>query len=207
MKKVILLVIVFSVFKNTIHAQTSFGITAGITSAFIDAKADGLTLSSDTKVGFTAGFTTSSSIGKHWSIRPELNFTQKGATVNFSQEGIKDNTTFNYLELPVNIAYSKKGKFFFGAGSSVAYAVSGKYKITGMYSESGDLKIGNGANDDFKPFEFGFNIMAGYQLAGGIFFTANYNAGISNISATNDEQDHNSYFGLRAGYMFKGKKK
>lgn len=207
MKKVILLAIVLTIFKITIHAQTSFGITAGVTSAFIDSKSDGLTLSSDTKAGFTAGFTVSSSLAKHWSIRPELNFVQKGATINFTDEAVKFNTRFNYLELPVNVVYSAKGKFFFGGGPSLAYAISGKYKITGMYTESGDLKFGSDADADFKTFEFGLNILVGYKLVNGIFFAASYNAGINNISATNDEKDHNSYFGLRIGYMFKSKKK
>jgi hypothetical protein len=207
MKKIILLAIILTVFKNTMHAQTSFGIQAGITSAFINGRLDGLTLSSDAKAGFTAGFTTSSLIEKHWSIRPELNFTQKGAVINFTDEAIKYNTTFNYLELPVNMVYSFKGKFFLGAGPTIAYALSGKYKITGMYTESGDLKFGSGSDADYKPVEFGFNILAGYQLASGIFFTANYNAGISNISADDSEKDHSSYLGLRIGYMFKSRKK
>ena len=188
-------------------AQTTFGISAGISSALIDAKSNGVTITSDARIGFIGGVIVSTGIAKDWSFRPELNFTQKGGTINFKDEGIKDNTTLNYIELPLNVVYSSKGKFFFGAGPSFAYAISGKYKITGMYAESGDLKFGSGDDADLKPFEFGINLLAGWQLNSGIFFMINYNAGISNISATSDEKDHNSYLGLRIGYMFKGKKK
>jgi hypothetical protein len=76
-----------------------------------------------------------------------------------------------------------------------------------MYSESGDLKLGSGDDNDFKPFEFGINFLAGWQLSNGILLMVNYNTGVTNISATNDEKDHNSYLGLRIRYMFKGKKK
>ena len=188
-------------------AQSAFGISAGMSSALIDAKSDGVTVTTDSKIWFIGGMTVSTVIAKHWSFRPELNFTQKGGVINFTDEDIRDNTTLNYIELPLNVVYSKKGKFFFGTGPSFAYAISGKYKITGMYAESGKLVIKNNEDADFKPFEFGINFLAGWQLSNGIFFMINYNAGISNISATSDETDHNSYLGLRMGYMFKGKKK
>lgn len=188
------------------NAQSSFGISGGLSSALIDAKFEGITLTSDAKIGFIGGLIVSSPIAKRFSFRPELNFVQKGGTINFAQEGIKDNTTLNYIELPLNVVYSSKRKFFFGAGPSLAYGISGKYKITGMYTESGNLKFGSGDNADFKPLEFGVNLLAGWQFTNGIFFTINYNTGISNISATSDEKDHNSYLGLRIGYMFKSKK-
>jgi hypothetical protein len=93
-------------------AQSTFGISAGISSALIDAKADGVTITSDAKIGFIGGVTISTVIAKCWSFRPELNFTQKGGAINFKDEEIKDNTTLNYIELPLNLAYSTKGKFF-----------------------------------------------------------------------------------------------
>jgi hypothetical protein len=188
-------------------AQSTFGISAGITSALISASADGVTENSDAKIGFIGGVTASTAIAKRWIFRPELNFTQKGGTINFDQEGVKVNTTLNYIELPLNVVYSPKGKFFFGAGPSFAYGISGNYKATGTTSGSGSIKFGSSDDADFKPFDFGVNLLVGWQLNSGVFFTINYNAGISNISTTSDEKDHNSYLGLRIGYMFKSKKK
>ncbi|WP_153798030.1 porin family protein [Foetidibacter luteolus] len=207
MKKIIYLLISMSILVSYSNAQTHFGISAGISSALVSAKQGGVTLTSDAKVGFIGGLTLSSSISNHVGFRPELNFVQKGGTVNFSNEDIKYNTTLNYIEVPLNVVYCVNGKFFFGAGPSFAYGLSGKYKITGMYNEHGDLKFGNGDDADFKPFEFGVNLLAGWQLKSGIFFMINYNAGISNISATSDEKDRNNYLGLRIGYMFKAKTK
>jgi hypothetical protein len=188
-------------------AQSTFGISAGITSALISAKADGVTENSDAKIGFIGGITASTAIAKRWIFRPELNFAQKGGTINFDQEGTKVNATLNYIELPLNVVYSPKGKFFFGAGPSLAYGVSGNYKVTGQYSGSTSVKFGSDSNSDFKPFEFGVNLLVGWQLNSGVFFTINYNAGISNISTTSGETDNNSYLGLKIGYMFKNKKK
>jgi hypothetical protein len=211
MKKIIYCFISFILLMNYSKAQNAFGISAGATFSGIKAKADGITLTSDTHVGFTVGLTESTRMGKDFSFRPELNFTQKGGDLSVPDEDFKYKTTINYLELPLNFVYnthSAKGKFFIGAGPSLNIALSGKYKITGMSEESGKLKFGSDETvDDYKAFDASINAIAGYQFSGGFFIAANYNFGITNISPGSNEKDHIHYYGIRIGYMFPGKKK
>ncbi|HVX26230.1 MAG TPA: porin family protein [Parafilimonas sp.] len=212
MKKTIYLFISLILLMNYSKAQNAFGISAGATFSGIKAKADGITLTSDTHVGFTVGVTESMSMGKDFSFRPELNFTQKGGDLSVPDEDFKYKTTINYLELPLNFVYnthSAKGKFFIGAGPSLNIALSGRYKMTGMGEhESGKLKFGGDETvDDYKGFDAGINAIAGYQFSGGFYLAANYNFGITNISPGSDEKDHIHYFGIRLGIMLKAKSK
>ncbi len=211
MKKIIYFFISFILLMNYSKAQNAFGISAGATFSGIQAKADGITLSSDTHVGFTVGVTESMSMGKDFSFRPELNFTQKGGDLSVPDEDFKYKTTINYLELPLNFVYnahSAKGKFFIGAGPALNIALSGRYKMTGMgEDESGKLKFGGDETvDNFKAFDASINAIAGYQFSGGFYLAANYNFGLTNISPGSGEKDHVHYFGIRLGYMFPAKK-
>ena len=78
MKKIIYCFISFILLMNYSKAQNAFGISAGATFSGIKAKADGITLTSDTH-GFTVGLTESISMGKDFSFRPELNLHKKVA--------------------------------------------------------------------------------------------------------------------------------
>ncbi len=196
-------------------AQGTFGIAAGAT--FASYKASGptipITAKNQLRVGFTAGVTSSFSIGKSFNFEPALNFLQKGG--DLKDDLTSDKLTLNYLELPLNFVYKTHGaagEFFAGAGLSLSLGLSGKDKfIAGTYPATTNIKFGTAGNDDFKPLEFGINILAGYQLKNGLRVAANYNAGLNNILNTNGFDQigsyHNRYFGIRIGYMFKSKKK
>lgn len=202
---------VFAVCSQAQMQKSSFGIHAGATFASVKAKASGIYISSSIHTGFTAGIVSSFNLGKSFSFRPELNFTQKGGIINISGiENIKDKLTLNYIELPLNFVYntnSSKGKFFAGAGPSFAFGVSGKERTSGMVTDEHKVKFGSGDNADFKAFDFGLNLLTGYQFENGLFFSGNYNFGISNISPDNSEKDYNRYFGITIGFMFPGKGK
>jgi len=194
---------------NYSYAQkASFGVTAGATLSSYKVTIESVSLTSDSRVGFTAGVVASCPIGQSFSFRPGLNYTQKGGKL--SDDYGKDEITLNYLEVPLDFVYnthSTKGKFFAGAGPSISLGLSGKEKFDGG---SEDIKFGGGDDADFTAFEAGVNILAGYQFSNGIFFAANYNAGLSNIAPDDPEFDskyHNRYFGLRLGFMFGAKSK
>lgn len=216
MKKIIYPVIgtlcLLSISSFAQKAKSAFGINAGATFASYKVKSQDISLTSKTKVGFTAGVTASLPLGQSVSFRPSLNYTQKGGT--YKQEGYSDKTTLNYLELPLNIVYnthSATGKFFIGAGPSLSFGLSGKDKYEGEgQSVKSDIKFGSEDNDDLKALDAGVNFLAGYQFAGGFFIAANYYAGLSNLAITAGSEDgkmHNRYFGARLGVMFGGNKK
>jgi hypothetical protein len=194
----------------TIAQKASFGITAGASFASIKVSAESVSATTGTHTGFTIGLVSSLPIAKDLSFRPQLNFVQKGGKT--SSDGSSDHVTLNYIELPLNFVFNTpnpRGMFFIGAGPSLSMGLSGKDKWEdGTGSGSDDIKFGNSEDDDFKSFEAGINILAGYQFAPGFFVSANYNAGLSNITAGgSDPKTHNQYFGIGIGYMFSNKPK
>ena len=129
-------------------------------------------------------------------------------------KSMETSQTLNYVELPLNFIYNApagNGKFFAGLGPVVNYGISGKgkMKMTGESDVSEDINFGNDEDqDDYKPFEFAGNVLAGYEFSNGLFVAASYNAGLSNIAIGGDSDNSlkNRYFGLRIGFKFGGAK-
>lgn len=211
MKKNLCAFIVLLVTVNYCKAQSGAGFEAGIVFSSYKAKAESVSITSKTRVGFAAGFTASVPMGKSFAFQPGLTFLQKGGT--FKEDPVTDKTNLSYLELPLNFVYhtpesKNKGQFFCGAGPSLALGLSGKDKYDdGTFKETTDIKFGSGDNDDLKPFEVGANVIAGYQFSSGFFVKANYNFGLSNISTDSQSKYHNRYFGVRIGFLFGNRKK
>jgi len=98
----------------------------------------------------------------------------------------------NFLELPLNIVYTipiRYGGIMVGAGPSVSMGLNGKVyqgSVTTdvVFDNSPGTKQSN--NIYLKQFDFGINVLAGYQLNQGLFVDAGYNFGLSDISTTSD---------------------
>ncbi len=206
MKKVIVVCTAF-VAVITISAQTAkFGVTGGITIASQKFKSSGISITSDSKVGFTVGLLADLGLSENFAFQPGLNFTQKGS--KFSSAGESVTQTLNYIELPLNFLYKApagSGSFFAGIGPVLNYGISGKAKSSGV---SEDINFGSSDNDDYKAFEFSGNILAGYEFSNGFFADVSYNLGLSNILNGGDSENSakNRYFGIRIGYQFGGNK-
>jgi hypothetical protein len=206
MKK--LLVVPFALFSLiALNAQNiKFGVTAGASISSQKFKSSGISISGDSKIGFTAGVLADMGINENFVFQPGLNFTQKGSKI--SSGGVTATQTLNYIELPLNFLYKApagSGSFFGGIGPVLGYGISGKTESGG---ESEDVHFGSSDNDDYKPFEFSGNILAGYEFSNGFLVSVNYNHGLSNIvnSGGSDVTGKNSYIGIRIGYKFGGTK-
>ena len=213
MKKSLLAFSFLAVIGATAFSQNiKWGIQAGAAIASQQAKYSGISITSDSKVGFTLGVLSDIAITDNFTFQPGLNFTQKGS--KFSDSDGEVTQTLNYVDLPLNFLYhapAGKGKFFAGLGPVVNYGISGKVKMTttGEPEVSEDVKFGNDeAEDNYKPFEFGGNILAGYEFSNGVFAAASYNAGLSNIAVGGDSDNtiKNRYFGVKIGFKFGGAK-
>ncbi|NSL89561.1 porin family protein [Chitinophaga solisilvae] len=140
----------------------------------------------------------------------------------------------SYIEVPVNFLYRANlgsGKIFGGVGPYFAYGIGGKVKFAGL-GPIGDLpgmddyfsnrkikfdgkKLSETAtaeeekeyfkNDHYKGFDAGANVMIGYELKFGLFFTANYSLGLTNGAVEDKASYKNKSFGISVGYMFGGK--
>lgn len=205
MKKLLLLMVIATIATNSFG---QFGVQAGATFATLkitDNTSGSGSMSTSSKVGFTVGVFTDVPLSENFIFQPALNYTQKGGKTTDTFQGITDesNLTLNYLELPLNFIYKPSGGFFVGLGPTLAYGISGKSKetVTGSSTQETTVKFGSGA-DQVKAFEFSGNILAGYTLSNGIFFSVNYNMGFSNLSNDNSEKIKNNYFGIRLGKKF-----
>ena len=211
MKKTFFAVAILSAFsyRGMAQGKVSFDISAGISSAMVKSESDNQEDNSKSRVGLTAGVGMRIPMGTHFSFGTGLNFLQKGGKE--TQDQATANVILDYLELPLNLLYNtsgSSGKFFLGAGPSFAYGVSGKVKAdVGGNSESAKIKFRNGDESDLKPFDMGANFITGYQFKSGIFFSANYNIGLSNIAVEDGGKWKNYYFGLKLGYAFGSGKK
>jgi len=200
------LLVLFLVFFITKSEAQKFGVQAGATFYSFKDKIETLTLNADPKVGVTVGVIASLPISRSIAFMPSLNFTQKGGSLSGftdSADQIKIHYTFNYLELPLNFVYNipvKGGEIFVGAGPNIGWALGGKEKANG---ESSDLSFGSGTDNQFKALEFGANVLAGFKWNTGLFVTANYNPGLTDISniESADVDFHNHGFGIRIGIM------
>src|SRR5215813_9565843 len=126
----------------------AFTISAGISSAlYYTDDYNSESSSSDLKTGANAGITYRLFTGKHWAVEPGLFYVQKGGVETHSVEGgsvpVKFKTSLNYLEVPVDMFYSKRNRFFWGFGPAMALGLSGKIK-----AEDQSVKIKFGSNTD-----------------------------------------------------------
>ncbi len=193
----------------SLSAQTSIGITAGVSFANVTVKSGFISASPKSKTGITIGIAINTPLSPNFSFQPALNFIQKGYKVK--DQGSKETVNFNYLEVPLNFVYStqKNEGFFIGAGPSLAYGISGKdkYTATGMPDDNQKIKFGSGA-DKVKTFDFGINALAGFRMKGGFMISANYNLGLSKINNDDGSGDagtiKNKYFSIKIGYWFRG---
>ncbi|MFI5133846.1 MAG: porin family protein [Chitinophagales bacterium] len=208
MKKTIITLTSLLFFMYAVNAQkASIGFTAGASLANYEAKEDGTNGTDKSKPGFTAGFITNIPTGKNFMIQTGAHWVQKG-TIEKDDNGSggtdKISLTVNSIEIPVNFLFNSKG-FFIGAGPSASFAVSGKLKANDV---SVKAKFGNSDDDVMKGFDFGANILSGYQSAGGFLIMANFNQGFSNLvpGGSNNGTLKSHYFGIRIGYVLKGKK-
>ena len=234
MKKIILLA-AFAVTTSIASAQVSFGIQLGANIAmgklsYDDAISVPAALTNDPKVGIIGGFLAEIPLGSNLAFRPELNFIQKGSKSNaFTTSQLK--RTLNYIELPLNVVYkldAGSGNFFFGLGPTLAFGISGKDK----YSDTNDpndptlnytstVKF-DGKKDDntaaysdkdhLKAFDFGANILAGYQLGMGVFFKLGYTYNFMELDPNHSDPNYskssykNRGFNVCVGYMIGGSK-
>jgi hypothetical protein len=204
MKKTIITLTAGILLMHAAYAQkATVGITAGGTLSNYKIKENGEDLTSDSKLGFTAGLIANISAGKNFMIQTGTHWVQKGT--KDEEAGEKVILTVNSIEIPVNFLYNSNGGFFIGAGPSASFAVSGKWKYNDV---SVKTKFGNSDDDDMKGFDFGANVLAGYQSPGGFLIMANFNQGFSNLipGDADNTKLKSHYFGIRLGYMLKGKK-
>jgi hypothetical protein len=188
-------------YAQSVHAQKpapSFTVSAGISSAmYTSDDYNGNSKSSELNTGAYGGITFRMPTGKHWAVEPGLFYVQKGGAETL--DGAKYTTALNYIDVPVNMYYSKRNRFFFSFGPAADWGLSGKIKSGG---ESEKITFGSGTENDLKSFEIALNFTAGFQFRNNLFIAVTTNSGLNDLSNDHTYKYSNSYLGIRLGYVF-----
>src|SRR5678809_1312123 len=114
---------------------------------------------------------------------------------------------------PLNFVYTvpaKNGRFFFGLGPVVAYALSAKLHDSRENMDK-EIEFLEGALYDNVPtanrVDIGINFIAEYEFRNGFFASLNYSRGFidfrNDLDTDINPQNKNIVVGLGIGYMFK----
>jgi hypothetical protein len=186
--------------------QARLGIFAGPNFNYLDYY-DKVTTIEGTSTDFHAGLFLEKSITKYFAVQPALLFSIRGGKVRDIDS--TTNASLMNIELPINFLYLYK-QLLFGAGPNFCYGLSGKLKSNGMKRDAYDASESH--ERTLKRFEFGGNFMVGYTFKKGVFITANFLPGFTNIykgdgSAPIDIKAKTRSFGISVGYSFETAKK
>ena len=222
MRKNLIVSVIIILIANLVSAQgpnqnqsTRVGLFGGPTLANMFKKVGGEKSSSNYVLGATGGILLDVPMQRYGSFQPGLNYVGKNSkeeVVNSSGEHVQTQTNLSYLELPLNVLFripAGSGNATVGTGVAAAVALAGKMKSTGpMTNETKKLTFGDNATNDYARYDFGINVLAGYQFKNDFFITFNYNIGIHRLFVGGDPDDklYNRYFAMRVGIMFGGKK-
>ncbi|WP_315821067.1 porin family protein [Paraflavitalea speifideaquila] len=197
--------------KKSAAGTTTFGIRAGVNFQNLNGKFAGSDLDNKIKVGFNAGVNAEIPIADEFYLQPGLLFSSKGAKADNNSD---TKVNINYLELPVNVVYKTilgTGNLLLGAGPYAAYALGGKIKTNnGNVDLEFDSNLKPGEilkyGYTFKRFDFGANLLVGYEFSNKFSAQLNAQLGLANISPKIDGLDKKDYrtkntgFGISLGY-------
>ena len=168
------------------------------------------------KAGFTGGLFLNYEFNEHFSLQPELLYTQKGVRDNLYDGLISIDLTasFDYVELPVLAIYtfSKEGGFrpFLYGGPNVSFTISSELELSAsILSTTVDF------SDLTHVTDFGLVAGGGAEYPfgkGTLLFDARFQIGFTNVilsgdfeidgsTQTIDEDDFKNYgFAFMLGY-------
>ncbi|WP_207493504.1 outer membrane beta-barrel protein [Aridibaculum aurantiacum] len=199
MKKILSLAFAAAI-AMTAQAQTTFGIKGGLNLTSVNTNDEDFNHDRKTRPSFHVGGVADIGISNSFSIQPQLLVQGKG--VSLAHGGHSDKIRFTSIDIPVNFLYKRSG-FFIGGGPNLGINVSGKM-VADDPTENTDFEFGS-ETGKFKRVNIGANVMTGYQLTNGLFFSANFLGDLTNWVNSNNDKWKNNLFGLSVGYMFKGR--
>jgi hypothetical protein len=181
---------------GAIFAQIRPGYVFGINLSTMTMKTNGISYNAEMPIGFHFGGSLEIPVTDFLALQPSLLFSAKGS--DFSHDTLEFSLSPVYIDVPINVLCSfgtDALKVCLFAGPYFAVGIGG-YKIDAGGNIK-DINYGSGANDDMKPFDFGFNFGAGVNIKG-LLISAQYGIGLKNISpvTTFDSEMKNNVIGI-----------
>lgn len=196
MKKIMLILVVFTTTAIVSNAQVKFGVKAGL---------NGYTLGGDdvdgedvkTKIGFNAGGLVNIPISQMFAFQPELIYSGEGGRITDGDD--RANFNLNYINIPLLVQFTSTSGFYAEAGPQIGFLMSAKIdtKVGGVSSDQ-DIK------DELKSTNFSAAVGAGFRMPSGLGIGARYNVGLGNISDDSNGDIKTSGFQVGLSFLFGG---
>ncbi|WP_299178099.1 porin family protein [uncultured Chryseobacterium sp.] len=178
--------LVFAQEKEKTSSPIQFGLKAGLNVASInedEAKA---------KAGLYGGAFVNIPLASSFSIQPEVLYNGAGAKdENFSDVRVN----LDYISIPAMFQYNALPNLYVEAGPQFSFLINAKVKTD---LGSADVK------DNFKSFDLGIGLGAGYYITPDFGVTARFVAGVTDIAENNPgDAVRNNVFQVGVAYKFK----
>jgi len=175
---------------TAVAGELSFGAKAGLIFADITETPREWAQEKSSKTGFTGGVFANYAFDEHFSIQPELLYTQRGV-VDKLYEGIVSvdlAASFDYVELPVLLKYAfplgDSFKPFIIAGPCVAFTLSSELELSAsVLSATVDFSSLTHVTDFLLVAGAGFDVPVG---KGSLVFDARFTRGFTNVILSGD---------------------
>jgi len=197
MKNLLLIAALFTLITTTSNAQKKlvYGVKGGAT---ISNMASENFYKSESKTSFYVGLVAEYSMSPKFSIQPEIIYARQKATVypyyycvGFVCSPRIDNYTLDYIQVPVLAKLYVFKNLSVELGPSFNFLVHSK-EVNKSYNNQTTTNIG-------KTFEFSGVLGISYKLKNGLFASARYTKGFSDVL---DGYAKNSSYQLGIGYFF-----
>ncbi|MFA7057726.1 MAG: porin family protein [Candidatus Cloacimonadales bacterium] len=209
LKTVIILIVVLLLTQVVVaQSRTTYIIKGGISSASLIIKDDDHTYfdTGDSRLGFRIGVSMETPVIDILNFETGVFLSRKG--MKWEKHGVTRELTPMYLEIPLNLKYSKpvNNLSLYGTvGAYVGYGFAGETNASGsILSYSDDISWGSDEDDDMKPFDLGGTIGFGVivdQIEAGLYGSTSF----INLApdTSNGYSIRNVELGLTVGYRFK----
>ena len=196
MKKIMLVLVVFTTTAIVSKAQVKFGVKAGL---------NGYTLGGDevdgedikTKIGFNAGGLVNIPISQMFAFQPEVIYNGEGGRQTDGDDRV--NYNLNYINIPLLVQFTSASGFYAEVGPQIGFLMSAKAD-TKIGGTSSDTEI----KDQLKTANFSAAIGAGFRMSSGLGIGARYNVGLGSIAEDSNSDLKTRGFQVGLSYLFRG---
>tara|TARA_B100001287_G_scaffold143645_1_gene120700 strand:- start:466 stop:1071 length:606 start_codon:yes stop_codon:yes gene_type:complete len=195
MKKIFIMLLIVVLVPTISSAQTQYGAVVGLN--FANVSGDDIE-DSKMRLGIRLGASFSRELSDAVMLNTGLLYSVKGFSyeidvVNLSTlatEKVDANMSFNYLEIPVNFAFSVADQFSLMAGFYSAFLVGVTHTIDGEDMDAD--------TDDFSSIDFGIGLGADFSITDAISLNAGYQIGLAELDEDGDvdAKNANILFGM-----------
>ena len=181
---------------NSDSMSPSFGVKGGVN--FATVTGDDFD-SPDSRTSFHVGVFGEFPIAEIFSIQVEALYSGQGFDANFDgPDGDKAEVQLDYINVPVLAKFYIVKGLSIEAGPQFSFLVNDEFDFN-PNSDNGDINLSDNGVDT-QTFEFGVAGGLTFQTEMGLFATARYNQGITDV--IKDVDVKNSVFQLGIGFKF-----